>query len=149
MRDASIVGWGPSASSRINQSEQSSAASRRAGDRGALTLIRPSNTPPGLPFVDQVRYFLRDRGEIDPVPILGGSVVEPRHDGGVAVYWRQPGPAVLTATRRRASLERYERLLRTWATDTELHWDAPEPHVACWIRAPRGDRRQDSQGDER
>jgi hypothetical protein len=87
----------------------------------------------GFHLVDQVRYFLRGQGEIDPVPILGGFVVEQRPDGRVFVYWRLPGLPVFETARRRASLLHYERLLRSWDTETELHLDAPEPYLACWI----------------
>jgi hypothetical protein len=89
----------------------------------------------GFQLVDQVRAFLRAQGESDPVPILGGFVAEPRLDGRVFVYWRLPGLSVFEAARRRASLLHYQRLLRSWATETELHLDAPEPYVACWIGA--------------
>jgi hypothetical protein len=107
-----------------------------------VTLLRPFAPADGLKFVDQVRYFLRAQGETDPVPILGGTVVEPRDDGGVFVYWRLPGPRVLEATRRRTTLRRYARLLQGWAPETELHLDAAEPYVACWIDRSGGARRQ-------
>jgi hypothetical protein len=89
----------------------------------------------GLQLVDQVRTFLRAQGESDPVPILGGFVAEPRLDGRVFVFWRLPGPPVFESIRRRASLLHYQRLLRSWATETELRLDAPEPYLACWIGA--------------
>jgi hypothetical protein len=117
-------------------------SSRGGGSREEMATLRarfdgrprlPLTDRGGFQLVDQVRYFLRAQGETGPVPILGGFVVEPCLDGRVFVYWRIPGLSVLETVRRRASLLRYERLLRSWATETELHLDAPDPYVACWI----------------
>jgi hypothetical protein len=50
----------------------------------------------------QIAHILRQHGEIDPVPVIGGYVVESRADGGVNVYWRAPGALQLRFMRGRA-----------------------------------------------
>ena len=89
--------------------------------------------PARLDLARQVRHVLEDRGETRPLPILGGFVAEAHPSGRVRVSWRLPGPPIFGDRRRRRELRRYERLLRAWGVATALHFDTPEPYVACWV----------------
>ncbi len=100
----------------------------------AAPLPDSSRVRPGLDLASQVGNFLEDHGESRPVPLLGGFVAEAGPSGRVHVFWRLPGPPAFLAARRRRSLRRYERLLGSWGMAMELHLDAPEPYLACWIR---------------
>src|SRR4051794_30325556 len=68
------------------------------GPGGRLRL--PLTDRGGFQLADQVRYFLRGQGETDPVPFLGGFVVQAGLNGRVLVYWRLPGLPVFEAARR-------------------------------------------------
>ena len=86
-----------------------------------------------MDLAHQVAHVLRERGEIHPVPVLGGFVVEARAPDLVAVYWRVPGPVVLGVLRRRY-LRRYRRLLDEFGLDTTLAADGPEPCITGRLR---------------
>ena len=60
------------------------------------------------------------------------------------VYWRLPGLPDFEATRRRASLQHYERLLRSWATETELHLHAPPTLATPDLTRDMGDGMRDA-----
>ncbi len=89
----------------------------------------------GLALARQVGDFLHERGEMPPAPLFGGVVIEAQPAGRTHVFWRLPGPPLFKAVRRRRHLRRYERLLRSWGLATKVCVDAPEPYLACWIRA--------------
>jgi hypothetical protein len=80
----------------------------------------------------QVAHLLRQSGEIDPSPLIGGYVVETRADDRINVYWRVPGRLWLPFLRLH-SLRRYERSLAAIGMATALHEDGTEPYLACWL----------------
>ena len=86
-----------------------------------------------LDLVTQVRYYLREQGEGHPIPILGGYVVRAQSGGRLQVFWCLPGPPALGFLRRSWHLRHYERLLRSWGLNTELHLEETAPYVACWM----------------
>ena len=94
----------------------------------------------------QVTHLLRERGETEPAPLVGGVAVERRADDGVNVYWRTRGRLALPFLRLR-SLRRYERILGELGMRTALRQDGGEPYVATWLapvpRAHASDRLPD------
>lgn len=84
----------------------------------------------------QVAHLLRQSGETDPAPLVGGFVAETRADDRINVYWRVSGRLGFRFLRMRA-LRRYERILAGFGMATALRTDGPEPYLACWMPESR------------